>query len=164
MSLFARYNNWLLGGLIGHPELTTAQWWAIRKLALERFGFRGRLVFGLSFGCLTMIPFFFGIDALVTSLGFDRFGWQKSLLQFCSVVILITLAQGFMCRFMPNRHIRAAANELGLVKVCLACGYDLKGSSGREGEAEVCPECGKTDPACVITVVEDGSKTKGRPI
>ncbi len=61
-------------------------------------------------------------------------------MQLVGIVTLIVLAQESMFRVMPKRLIRAAANDLGLVRVCLTCGYDLKASAA--GDADVCPECG----------------------
>ncbi len=141
MSFIARYNDWFLGGLIGHPKLTAQQWRGIRVFAMKRHerGAWALLTFFLP-AAIGGILIVFGLDSLMQSISINISDWPARIVQVLAFAVYLTLVIELRYRLFMKTHIRAAANDLGLVRVCPACGYDLKGSA--VGDADVCPECG----------------------
>ncbi len=91
----------------------------------------------LGYGLVT-----FWLDVLMQLQWFNISISASSLMRFCIMALYVFAVMELRVRWVLSKHIRAAANDLGLVRVCLTCGYDLKGSAG--GDADVCPECGTT--------------------
>ncbi len=146
MSLMERYYDFKYGGLIGQPQppLSAAQWRTLLKGAWRPVSTVVKL--GVSVGCV-------GLGFIVVALPLRYLMRNGPLVRptgnpFTDGVLTgltIGAVQAIICisvfavftRVCLRRGVRRAANELGYVRVCVECGYDLRKSKG-----ELCPECG----------------------
>lgn len=72
--------------------------------------------------------------------------WMRVAVGFGSVFVIVPIvAASFVARTVRRRLIRRAVERELAGKVCLWCGYDMRGTAAVD-ERVRCPECGKESP------------------
>jgi len=118
------------------PEIRDSVWkklWA-RAKADPRMGFASILYGGCGVLLARYIVEFYG--ARFASLQ----GTLFALAVYGVNLVVVVALTGWLVRRRFHRMFREEVRLIG-IRVCLGCGYDLRGTSGRT----TCPECGMLD-------------------
>jgi len=131
MSFYVRMNDFFYGAYLGYPKLDGGQWLLLMKRTGEVYG-RGKVTLVGGIGG--------GVGALLGGIWVSTIGKVSVLISGPAFLACVTLCCILTSKFSARRMapaMRQAANDLGYIRICVECGYDLRKSKG-----ELCPECG----------------------